>query len=240
VNEEPVASADLRSIGILGGTFNPPHRGHLELARHARAELGLERVVLMPANSAPHKGDDEDPGPRRRLAMCRLAVEDDAGLEACGLEIERGGASYTVDTLRAINESHPDSELTFIVGADMALTLPTWRESEALVRLAKLAVAEREDGRREDVLRALAPLGAKATFLGMPPVDISSSTVRGRVHDGESIEGLVEPAVARYIVERGLYRATPAAGAQANTKTKTPEAKAHTKAGRLGTKAQAK
>ncbi len=231
---------DPRSIGILGGTFNPPHRGHLELARHARAELGLERVVLMPANSAPHKVEEEDPGPERRLAMCRLAVASEPGLEVCGLEIERGGPSYTVDTLRAINESHPDSELTFIVGADMALRLPGWREPQALVGLASLAVAEREDGRREDVLRALAPLGAEATFLGMPAVHISSSMVRERVHASEPIEGLLEPAVARYIAEHGLYRPTVAAGAQANTKAKTPEAEAHTKAGQLGAKAQAK
>jgi nicotinate-nucleotide adenylyltransferase len=202
-----VAQVGPRSVGILGGTFNPPHRGHLALAKHARAELGLERVVLMPAHSAPHKGDEEDPGPQRRLAMCRLAVGSEPGLEVCGLEIERGGPSYTVDTLRAIDESHPDSELTFIVGADMALTLPTWREPHALVGLASLAVAEREHGARGDVTRALAPLAVDVAFLDMPTVEISSSLVRERVHDGEPIEGLVEPAVARYIAEQGLYRA---------------------------------
>jgi nicotinate-nucleotide adenylyltransferase len=175
----------------------------------------LERVVLMPANSAPHKADEGDPGPRRRLAMCRLAVGDRSGLQVCGLEIERGGRSYTVDTLRAIHKSHPDTELTFIVGADMALTLPSWHEPQALVELASLAVAEREDGRREDVLRALAPLGAEISFLGMPMVDVSSSMVRERVHDGEPIEGLLEPAVARYIAEHGLYRAKVAAQADA-------------------------
>jgi nicotinate-nucleotide adenylyltransferase len=161
----------------------------------------------MPAYSAPHKDDDEDPGPQRRLAMCRLAVAGDPGLEVCDLEIERGGPSYTVDTLRAIDESHSDSELTFIVGADMALTLPTWRESHALVGLASLAVAEREDGAQGDVTRALAPLEADVAFLDMPKVEISSSLVRERVHGGESIDGLVEPAVARYIAEHGLYRA---------------------------------
>jgi nicotinate-nucleotide adenylyltransferase len=169
----------------------------------------------MPAYSAPHKGDEEDPGPERRLAMCRLAVGSESGLEVCGLEIERGGPSYTVDTLRAIDESHPDSELTFIVGADMALTLPTWREPRALVGLASLAVAEREDGARGDVTRALAPLGADVAFLDMPTVEISSSLVRERVHDGEPIEGLVEPAVAEYIAEHGLYRATVSAQAEA-------------------------
>jgi nicotinate-nucleotide adenylyltransferase len=175
----------------------------------------LERVVLMPANSAPHKGDEGDPGPQRRLEMCRLAVGEESGLQVCGLEIERGGRSYTVDTLRAIHESHPDTELTFIVGADMALTLPTWREPEVLVSLAGLAVAERKDERREDVSRALRPLGADISFLDMPMVEISSSMVRERVHDGERIEGLVEPAVAAYIAEQGLYRTTVVAQAEA-------------------------
>jgi nicotinate-nucleotide adenylyltransferase len=211
----PRGALNSHRIGVLGGTFNPPHRGHLALARHARAELGLERVLLMPAYSAPHKGDEEDPGPERRLEMCRLAVgsegEAEAGLEACGLEIERGGPSYTVDTLRAIRQSDPEVELTFIVGADMARTLPAWREPRELVELARLAVAEREEAGREDVLRALAPLGARVTFLGMGKLEVSSSQVRERVRDGEPIDGLVAPAVAEYIAEHALYGATVAA-----------------------------
>jgi nicotinate-nucleotide adenylyltransferase len=219
---------DSRSVGILGGTFNPPHRGHLALARHAKSELGLARVVLMPAYSAPHKEEEEDPGPQRRLAMCRLAVGGEPGLEVCALEVERGGPSYTVDTLRAIDESHPDSELTFIVGADMALTLPTWREPHVLVGLARLAVAEREHGAREDVTRALAPLEADVAFLDMPKVKISSSLVRERVHGGEPIEGLVEPAVAAYIAEHGLYRAAPGTATTATTAMTATTAEAPT------------
>jgi nicotinate-nucleotide adenylyltransferase len=201
------------AIGILGGTFNPPHCGHLALARHAKTELGLDRVLLMPANSAPHKGEQEDPGPERRLEMCRLAVGEELGLEACALEVERGGPSYTVDTLRAIKQSNPRAELTFIVGSDMARTLPAWREPRALVELAGLAVAEREDAGREEVLRALAPLGARVTFLAMGMLEVSSSQVRERVKAGEPIEGLVAPAVAEYIAAHALY-----SGALADTK----------------------
>jgi nicotinate-nucleotide adenylyltransferase len=209
----------LRSaIGILGGTFNPPHRGHIALARHAKIELGLDRVLLMPANSAPHKGEREDPGPQRRFEMCRLAVRDQAPLEACGLEIECGGPSYTVDTLRAIHASHEEAKLTFIVGADMARTLPSWREPQALVELADLAVAEREDAGRAEVLRALGPLRASVRFLKMPLVEVSSSRVRERVAAGEQVEDLVGPAVAEYIAEHGLYKARVAA--EANTKAK--------------------
>jgi nicotinate-nucleotide adenylyltransferase len=216
--------AGARSIGILGGTFNPPHRGHLALARHAQAELGLERVLLMPAHSAPHKGEEGDPGPERRLEMCRLAVGGEAGLEVCALEIERGGPSYTVDTLRAIKQGDPEAELTFIVGADMARTLPAWREPRALVGLAGLAIAEREETGREEVLQALAPLGGRMKFLAMPMLEVSSSQVRERVKAGEPIEGLVAPAVAEYIAAHALYRGASAdtkANMQGQTQTQT-------------------
>jgi len=218
------------TIGVLGGTFNPPHRGHLALASRARAELGLERVLLMPAYSAPHKGEDEDPGPERRLEMCRLAVDGEAGLEACALEIERGGPSYTVDTLRAIKRSDPEAELTFIVGADMARTLPAWREPRALVELAGLAVAEREDAGRGEVLRALAPLGARVRFLGMGMLEVSSSQVRELVEAGDSIEGLVAPAVAEYIAAHGLYRSAADTKANMQGQTQT-QAQTRAKAG---------
>lgn len=207
-------------MGILGGTFNPPHVGHLALARCALRELGVERVVLMPAREAPHKPAGEDPGSEHRLRMCRLAVEGAEGLASCSLEIERAGPSYTVDTLRAIHASHPDARLTFIVGADAARTLPSWREPEELLELAALAVAEREGAGREDVLNAVAAARSATgsedersetgvSFLKMGTVPVSSSLVRERVARGESVEELVGDAVARYIAEHGLYRAGP-------------------------------
>jgi nicotinate-nucleotide adenylyltransferase len=208
-----------RSLGILGGSFNPPHLGHLAVARHARADLALERVVLMPAHAQPVKGREQDPGPEHRLRMCRLAVADAEGVSVCALEIERGGASYTVDTLRAVHASHPHVELTFIVGADTAGTLPTWREPAALLELAGLGVAARSGSDRGRVLAALAGLGAgggegaAVRFLDMPAIDISSSQARLRASRGEPIEELVGPAVAGYIAEHGLYRSGAAADA---------------------------
>jgi nicotinate-nucleotide adenylyltransferase len=225
-----VALDDLRSVGILGGTFNPPHLGHVALARHAREELGLERVFLMPAYSTPHKREEPDPGPEHRLWMCHLAVGGQDGLSACALEIERGGASYTVDTLRAIHDDRrPDAELTLIVGADTAHTLPDWREPARVLELARLAVAGREGFGREDVLRTLAALtrassdgapgeepvaGRQPVFLGMPKVEISSSMVRRRVARGERVEDLVGAPVARYMTEHGLYRESAATRAR--------------------------
>jgi nicotinate-nucleotide adenylyltransferase len=205
-------------IGILGGTFNPPHRGHVALARHARAELGLERVLLIPANSPPHKpARREDPGPEHRLEMCRLAVSAIAGLSASGIEIERGGASYTVDTLEAIHDQCPEAELTFIVGADIARTLPSWREPARLLELARLAVAERaglDDRDAREALRAsaarLRSVGGseqRVTFLTMGEIAVSSSLVRERVAAGAPIAELVGEPVASYIAEHGLYRA---------------------------------
>jgi nicotinate-nucleotide adenylyltransferase len=149
--------------------------------------------------------------------MCRLAVRGEDGLSVCALEIERGGVSYTVDTLKAIHASHPDAELTFIVGADTASTLPGWREPARLLELAHLAVAARSGSARRQVLDAIAGAGLdeqrvrgsgeRVQFLEMPVIEVSSSLVRQRVRAGEPIEQLLEPAVAAYIAEHSLYRA---------------------------------
>ncbi len=222
--DRALALAHLRSVGILGGTFNPPHLGHLALARHAYDELGLQRVLMMPAHIPPHKPTEEDPGAEHRLRMCRLSVADAAGLSVCALEVERGGPSYTVDTLQAIHASHPDARLTFIVGADTAATLPAWREPAKLLELADLAVAARRGSGQRGVLDTVAPLlaarppaasdrsSARIRFLDMPAMDVSSSMARERVAGGDPIEDLVGPAVASYIAEHGLYRLRTEAG----------------------------
>ena len=200
-------------IGILGGTFNPPHIGHVALARYARAELGLEQVLLIPAHVAPNKPiAAEDPGPEHRLQMCALAVAGEPGVEVSPLEIERGGVSYTVDTLQVVHERHHDSELTLIVGADTALTLPGWREPKRLLGLARLAVAEREELGTEDVREALAGLNPvlRIAPLRMDRIAVSSSAVRKRIAAGAPVVELVGESVAGYIADHGLYRAANA------------------------------
>jgi nicotinate-nucleotide adenylyltransferase len=203
-------------VGILGGTFNPPHIGHLVMAREACDQLDLDRVWLMPVADPPHKEAEEDPGAGARLRLCRLAVGDDERLGVCALEIERGGASFTVDTLRTLHELDPEQELTFIVGGDMAHSLPSWREPEAILALARLAVAERAGVRRDDIAARLAPLhqGDRVTFFDMPRLDISSSAIRRRVASGRPVRYLVPDAVADAIAEHHLYR--PAAGRPAS------------------------
>jgi nicotinate-nucleotide adenylyltransferase len=161
----------------------------------------------MPASAAPHKPAVEDPGPEHRLAMCRLAVKGMADVTVCDLEIQRGGTSYTVDTLRAIHADRSDLELTLIVGADTACTLPSWREPVALLELTQLAVADRQGEGRVEVLEVLCTLRPepRVDFLDMPAIDISSSAVRTRVAQGGSIDGLLDPTVASYINEHRLY-----------------------------------
>ena len=182
------------------------------MAQEAHEQLGLDRVVFMPVSRPPHKEAPDDPGPAVRLDLCRLALAGDDRFEVSPLELERGGASYTVDTLRILHDRSPEHALTFIVGGDMAHSLPAWRDPKEVLRLASLAVAEREGVRREDIRRRLAPLhdGGRVRFFDMPRIDLSSSAIRRRVAAGRPIRYLVPDGVDRAIAARGLYR--PAAG----------------------------
>ena len=202
-------------VGLLGGTFNPPHVGHMLCAQEALAALELDRVLLMPVHTPPHKALPGDPGPEVRLELCRLAAGDAAGIEVTEVEIDRPGRSYTVDTLRALHDARPEDDLTFIAGADQACGLPGWHEPAAVLELAELGVAEREATRRDDVREALYGLpGAeqRVRFFSMPRIDVSSSLIRRRVAEGRPIRWLVPDAVERAIAERGLYR--PQVGAR--------------------------
>lgn len=197
-------------VGILGGTFNPPHLAHLACAQEAHAQLALDRVLLMPAGEPPHKTvAPGDPSPRQRFELCRLAVAGDARFEVSAVELERPGRSYTADTLRLLHERAPEDELTFIVGGDMAASFPSWHEPETVLSLATLAVAERRGAKRDAIERALAPLagaGASIVYLDMPRIDVSSSELRERVAHDRPIRYLVPDAVADAIAAEGLYR----------------------------------
>ena len=196
------------SLGILGGTFNPPHVAHLVCARAALEQLGLDRVALLPVAAPPHKPLPDDPGPEVRLELCRRAAAGDEGLEVSDIEVRRGGASYTVATLEELHAKRPEDELTFIAGGDMAASLPEWREPERVLELARFAVAEREGAEREEIERLTAGLRGheRIVFFDMPRLDVSSSDVRARVAAGRPIDDLVPPAVAAYIDEHQLYR----------------------------------
>jgi nicotinate-nucleotide adenylyltransferase len=197
-------------VALLGGTFNPPHLGHLLCASEAVDQLDLDRVVLMPTFVPPHKEVPDDPGPEVRLRLCELAAGSDGRLEVSRLELDRGGASFTVDTLQELHARHPEHELIFIVGGDMAVSLPTWKDPRGVLDLATLAVAERSGALRRDILERLTDeygddVAERLTFFDMPRMDISSSEIRRRVAAGRTIRYLVPDAVADEIERRGLY-----------------------------------
>jgi nicotinate-nucleotide adenylyltransferase len=194
-------------IGLLGGTFNPPHIGHLVCATHALAGLELDRVLLVPVHEPPHKPAEADPGVENRVELCRRAVAGNEQLDVSLVDAEVPGPSFTVDTLSRLHDRCPGDQLTFIVGGDMAFSLPTWREPEAILELAELGVAEREGVRRADIAERLSDLGTdNVRFFHMPRLDISSSQIRRMVADGGPIRYLVPDAVAAYIEREGLYR----------------------------------
>jgi nicotinate-nucleotide adenylyltransferase len=199
-------------IGILGGTFNPPHLGHLVCAQEAYLQLELDRVMLMPASIPPHKPVEDEPGPAHRLALCRLAFAGDEGrFEVSDVEIRRTGTSYTVDTLQELQSRAPDSELHLIVGADIAAGLPKWREPETVLALAGLSVAERPGTERVAVEQALSQLrGAeRARFFDMPEIGLSSTMLRHRVRMGKPIRYLTPEPVVGYIDRHNLYKSGP-------------------------------
>ncbi len=194
-------------VGILGGTFNPPHLGHLICAQEAFVRLALDSVILMPAGQPPHKPLEQDPGSYHRLELCRRAVAGDERFEVSDLEVVREGPSYTVDTLSELHARAPDSELFLIVGADVAAGLPAWREPERVLSLATLAIARRRGTSRRAVEAALAGLrgGERAEFFRMPGIGVSSTEVRDRARSGEPITYFVPEQVAGYIDEHRLY-----------------------------------
>jgi nicotinate-nucleotide adenylyltransferase len=195
-------------VGILGGTFNPPHVGHLVCAQEAWAQLDLDHVLFVPVREPPHKAIEADPGCEHRVRLCELAVAGDERFGVSRVDADRPGPSWTVDTLRKLHAEAPEHDLTFIVGGDMAYSLPTWREPEAVLELAELGVAEREGVGRADIAEALSGLpGAlqRVRFFEMPRIDVSSSYIRRQVAAGRPVRYLVPDAVAGYMRSHDLY-----------------------------------
>lgn len=195
-------------MGVLGGAFNPPHIGHLLLAREATRQLGLDRVLLMPTGKAPHKVIEDDPGARVRLRLTELAAEGEQGVDVSAIEVERAGLSYTYETLEQLHDESPDRELVFLMGADVAAGLPQWKRPERVIELARLGIAMREGVDPADLERALESVGAavRAEMIDMPRCEVSSTMVRERAAARAPLEGLVPPLVAKTIEREGLYR----------------------------------
>ena len=182
--------------------------GHLLLAQEARWQLELDRVLLMVTRRAPHKEIEDEPGPDVRLEMAVVAAEDEEGVEASPLEVERDEVSYSYRTLELLDEEEPGRELYFLMGADMAAGLAGWKEPERVVGLARLGVVPRPGVGIGAVRSALERLGAsdRAEIIEMPLCGASSTTVRQRTREGRPLRHLVPDRVIRLIEERGLYR----------------------------------
>lgn len=189
----------MRTIGVFGGAFNPPHKGHVRLARDFAGRLSLDKVLVIPSFIPPHKSDSLLATAEDRLAMCRLAFAGDDRFEISAMEIERGGKSYTYDTLRALREEYPEAALYLIVGSDMLASFETWHRWRDILSLCTLCAARRKesDNLCKDKVDCLVS--------DLPAFEVSSTEIRDRLARGEDIVPLVGPEVAEYIRGRGLY-----------------------------------
>lgn len=203
----------MRRIGVFGGTFDPPHVGHLIVAEWARVALRLDRVVFVPAGTPPHKPGRGVSPARHRVAMTRLAVHGHPAFEVSTIETRRSGPSFTVDTLRALRAAHARARLFLMIGGDSLDEFHTWHDPEGILALATLAVMERDGpaGARAHGAhsRTRRPPARRVVRVGNPLVALSSSGIRGRAKAGRSVRYLVPETVRAYLMRHRLYRAKP-------------------------------
>lgn len=200
-----------RKIGVYGGTFDPIHYGHLVLAEQAREQLRLDEVRFIPAAIPPHKQTRAITAAKHRLEMVELATVGHAAFTVSEIELRREGVSYTAETLRLLQEEQPDDDFYLLLGADGLRDLPTWRQSEEILRLARVAVACRPGSPPPSVALLSPPLpraeaeGICRRLVSMPLLDISATDMRQRLAEGRSIRYFTPPAVVAYIFAHGLY-----------------------------------
>ena len=198
----------MQTIGLFGGSFNPIHNGHLYMARHAVEALGLETLYLMPTGNPPHKriglADKED-----RLHIVELALEGEKRLLPLDIEVRRDGVIYTVDTLRLLHEQMPGCRFLYLIGADTLMDLPNWRRIDEVITLCGFVVCARpgyEEKAVERCKETMRQKGADIHSLLMNEQDISATMVRQAIWEKKNLEQLVPPPVAKYILQKGLYR----------------------------------
>lgn len=199
-------------LGIYGGTFNPIHSGHIHILREFIRRLSLDRVLLIPTGTPPHKAAPDLAGAEDRLAMCVLAATEitEAPVEVSRIEIDRGGKSYTADTLTALRGEYPTDEFFLLMGEDMFLTVDQWVRPEVICRQAALCVSPRsEDGEKRLLLQKKKleeSLSARCVIEAIPYFPASSTEIRALAARGKSLSPLVPPEVEAYIAAHGLYR----------------------------------
>lgn len=201
----------MRKLGILGGSFDPVHNGHIGLAVDAKKQMGLDEVLLIPAKLQPFKLDKNMVSGQQRLEMIRLAVADKPGITPCDYELQQEQISYTYKTLKAISEMEgPDTEIYFLTGTDSLLQIHRWKNAEEMLRTYNFIVGSRP-GYKDDELKGCIEFLKKEYNTNVTKVDnnqlnISSTEIRDRLHSGQGLGGLVPKVVERYIIEHGLYK----------------------------------
>lgn len=199
--------------GIMGGTFNPIHFGHLLLAENAYEQLGLDKVLFMPSKNPPHKAKPETVTERQRLDMIAMAIRENPHFELSAVELEREGMTYTVDTLAILTRQHPGTEYFFLVGADSLFMMQNWREPETIFRLCTVVAANRDNVDQVRLDRQVEYLkntfAASIVQIDMPAIQISSAEIRQRISEARSIRYYLPDAVYNYIKRNGLYAAKP-------------------------------
>ena len=203
----------LKRIGILGGTFDPPHHGHLEIARQAQAQADLERVIFIPAAQPRLKSAQPQANPQHRLAMLHLAADNAPAFEVSDLELRRPGPTLTVETLRQLRQqTGNNTELYFILGLDVLSHFHQWIQPQEITQLARLIAVSRPGYAQFDwpAFYAQNPHAAgRVECLTTPPIDLSASQLRRRLANGQPVANLTPPAVEQYIQENGLYHENP-------------------------------
>lgn len=219
---------ELKRVGLLGGTFDPIHNGHLDLAAKTAQLFDLQEVLFIPASQSPHKLDDQPTPSLHRVAMLELALEQETAFSIELLEVQKGGVSYTIDTLSRLKEKHPDWELFLILGADAFLLMDTWKSFTEIIKLCHVLVGTRPGVKLEVPDKLSQTLGLKKTPLEnndlilpmtlstttektirlyqIPTPNISSREIRHKVQAGKEIKNLLPPAVDHYIMHHRLYR----------------------------------
>lgn len=194
---ENIHVEERRKIGVLGGTFNPPHLGHLIIADQVRDQLGLEKIIFLPSANPPHAKGKTTIDAKHRVRMVEKAIELESQFELDFTEINRGGKSFTFDTIKSLTEQNPDIEYYFIIGADMVEDLPSWYKIDELVNLVQIVAVNRPQYSVETAFPLI--------FIDVPNIEISSSTIRQKISDQCSVKFLLPDKVLEYIEAEGLY-----------------------------------
>lgn len=201
----------LKCLGILGGTFDPPHYGHLALAENGRAQLHLDRVLFVPAGQQPLKPNRPTTPAHHRVAMVETAIADNPAFAVSRVDLDRAGPHYTVEMLALLHQEHPEAELFFLMGGDSLADFPAWRDPVSIVRQARLAVMRRPGCEPDmgSLEQAIPGLCERLVWLDVPPLDIAASDLRRRARAGLPLRYLVPPPVEVYIRQHRLYGALP-------------------------------